>query len=141
VFENRVLKIIFEPKREEVAGEWRRLNNESLHNLYTSPDIIKVIKSRRTSWEGHVARMRQMRNAYKTLVGKPEGKRQLVDERIVLEWILGKQSGKMVDRMHLVQVAGSCEHGTETLVSIKGGNFLPNCVTISFSRTLIHLAS
>jgi hypothetical protein len=75
VSENRVLKRIFGPKREEVAGDWRRLHNEGLHNLYTSPIIVKVIKSRRMRWTGHIARMGEMRNAYKSLVGKPERKR------------------------------------------------------------------
>jgi len=57
VFENRVLRKIFESKREEVAGDWRRVHNEELHNLYASPNIIRVIKSRRMKWAGHVARM------------------------------------------------------------------------------------
>jgi len=62
---------------EEVAGGWRRLCNEQLHNLYALADIIRVIKSKRTIWAGHVARMEAMRNAYHTLVGKPVGKRPL----------------------------------------------------------------
>jgi hypothetical protein len=57
VFENRVLRMIFGPKRDEVTGEWRRLHNEELYTLYSSPNIIRVIKSRRQRWEGHVARM------------------------------------------------------------------------------------
>jgi hypothetical protein len=67
------LREIFIPKREEVAGGWRRLHNEELHNLYTSPNIIRVIKSRRMRGEGHEARVGEMRNEYKILVGKPEG--------------------------------------------------------------------
>jgi hypothetical protein len=63
-------------KRDEVTGDWRKLHNEELHNLYSSPDIIRMIKSRRISWAGHAARMGK-RNAYRILVGKPEGKRQL----------------------------------------------------------------
>jgi hypothetical protein len=74
VFENRVLRRIFGTKREEVAGGWRRLYNEELHNLYASPNIIRVMKSRRMTWVGHVARMGQMRNAYNILSGKPEVK-------------------------------------------------------------------
>jgi hypothetical protein len=77
VFENRVLRRIFGPKRDEVTGEWRKLHNEELHNLYSSPDIIRQVKSRRMRWAGHVARMGEERNVYKVLVGKSEGKRPL----------------------------------------------------------------
>jgi hypothetical protein len=72
VFENRVLRRIFGPKRDELTGEWRKLHNEELHNLYLSPDIIRQVKSRRMRWERHVARMGEERNVYKVLVGKPE---------------------------------------------------------------------
>jgi hypothetical protein len=75
VFENRVLRIIFGPKRDEVTGEWRKLHNEELHILYCSPNIIRQIKSRRMKWAGHVARMGEKRNVYRVLMGKPEGKR------------------------------------------------------------------
>jgi hypothetical protein len=77
VFENRVLRRIFGPKRAEVTGEWRKMHNEELHNLYSSPDIIRQVKSRRMRWAGHVARMGEKRKVYKVLVGKPEGKRSL----------------------------------------------------------------
>jgi hypothetical protein len=77
VFENRVLRRIFGPKEDQVTGEWRKLHNEKLHNLYSSPDIIKQVKSRRMRWAGHVARIGEERNVYKVLVGKPEGKRPL----------------------------------------------------------------
>jgi hypothetical protein len=77
VFENRVLRRIFGPKRDELTGEWRKLHNEELQNLYSSPDIIRQIKSRRMRWAGHVARMGEERKLYKVLVGKPEGKRPL----------------------------------------------------------------
>jgi hypothetical protein len=77
VFENRVLKRIFGPKRDEVTGEWRKLHNEKLHILHSSPNIIRQIKSRRTRWAGHVARMGEERNVYRVLMGKPEGKRPL----------------------------------------------------------------
>jgi hypothetical protein len=76
-----VLRRIFGPKREEVAGGWRRLHNEELHNLYTSPNIIRVIKSRRIRWAEHVALMSGMTNSYKMLVGKPEGRRPLETRR------------------------------------------------------------
>jgi hypothetical protein len=62
VFENRVLRRIFGPKRDEVMGEWRKLHNEELHNLYAPPSIIRIIKSRRMRWAGHVARMGEKRN-------------------------------------------------------------------------------
>jgi hypothetical protein len=77
VFQNRVLRRIFGPRRDEVTGDWRKLHNEELHNLYSSPSIIRMIKSRRMRWAGHVARMGETRNAYRILVGKPEGKRPL----------------------------------------------------------------
>jgi hypothetical protein len=72
-----VLKIIFGSKRDEVTGEWRKLHNEELHDLYPSPSIIRIIKSRRMRWAGHVARMGKKTNSYRLLVGKPEGKRPL----------------------------------------------------------------
>jgi hypothetical protein len=77
VFENRVLRRIFGPKRDEVTGEWRKLHNEELRDLYSSPSIVRIIKSRRMRWAGHVARMGEKRNVYRLLVGKPEGKRPL----------------------------------------------------------------
>ncbi|KAJ4449257.1 hypothetical protein ANN_00654 [Periplaneta americana] len=77
VFENKVLRKIFGVKRDEVTGEWRKLHNAELHALYSSPDIIRNIKSRRLRWAGHVARMGESRNAYRVLVGRPEGKRPL----------------------------------------------------------------
>jgi hypothetical protein len=76
VFENRVLRRIFGPKRDEVTCEWRKVHKKELHDLYSSPSIIRIIKSRRMSWAGHVARM-EKRNTYRLLVGKPEGKRPL----------------------------------------------------------------
>ena len=77
VFENMVLRRIFGPRKDEVTGEWRRLQNEELNDLYSSPNIVRVIKSRRMRWAGHVARMGEERVAYRVLVGKPEGKKPL----------------------------------------------------------------
>jgi hypothetical protein len=77
VFKNRVLGRIFGPKRDEVTGEWRRLHNEDLNGLYSSPNIIQVIRSRGMRWAGHVARVGENRGAYRTLVGRPEGRRPL----------------------------------------------------------------
>ena len=77
VFDNMVLRRIFGPRRDEVTGEWRRLHNEELNDLDSSPNIVRVIKSRRMRWAGHVARMGEEREAYTVLVGKPEGKRPL----------------------------------------------------------------
>jgi len=77
VFENMVLRRIFGPRRDEVMGEWRRLHKEELNDLYSSPNIVRVIKSRRMRWDGHVACMGEERGVYRVLVGKSEGKRSL----------------------------------------------------------------
>ena len=77
VFEKSVLRRIFGPKRDEVTGEWRELHNEELNDLYCSPNIVWVIKSRRMRWAGNVARMREGRGVYSVSVRKPEGKRPL----------------------------------------------------------------
>jgi hypothetical protein len=77
IFENKVLRRLFGPKRDEVTGEWRRLHNEELYALYTSLYIIRVIKSKRLRWAGHLARMLVRRGAYRVLVVKPEGRRPL----------------------------------------------------------------
>jgi hypothetical protein len=91
VFENRVLRRIFGTKRDEVKGEWRKLHNKELHDLYSSQSIIRIIKSMRMRWAGHVARIGEKRNAYRLLVGKPEGKRPL-----------GRQMRSWVDNIRLV---------------------------------------
>jgi hypothetical protein len=72
-----MLRRIFGPKRDEVTGEWRKLHNKELHDLYSLPSIIRIIKSRRMRWVGHVARMGKKRNSYRLLVEKLEGKRPL----------------------------------------------------------------
>jgi hypothetical protein len=77
VFENRVLRRIFGPKENEVTGQWRKLHGVELHNIYSSPDIIRHNKSRRMRWAGLVARLGEGRNVYRVLMGKPEGKKPL----------------------------------------------------------------
>jgi hypothetical protein len=73
----RVLRRIFGPKRDEVTGGWRKLHNEELHGLYSSPSIVRVIKARRMRWAGHLARTGEVRGVYNILVGRPEGRRLL----------------------------------------------------------------
>jgi len=91
VFENMVLRRIFGTRRDEVTGEWRKLHNEELNDLYSSPNIVRVIKSSRMRWVGHVARMGEERVVYRVLAGKPEGRRPLgrprLDRWIILGWI------------------------------------------------------
>jgi len=82
VFENRVLRGIFGSKRDEVTGEWRKLHNEELNDLYCSPNIVRVIKLRRMRWAGHVARMGARRVVYRVLMWKPERKRPLGRSRL-----------------------------------------------------------
>jgi hypothetical protein len=120
VFENRALRRICGPRRDEVTGEWRKLHNEVIHNLYSSPDIRQV-KSRRMGWAGHVARMEKVRKVYKVLVGKPEGKRPLgrrrrrwengvrMDLREIGLGVCGLDSTGSGQR----PVAGCCECGDE----------------------------
>jgi hypothetical protein len=106
VFENRVLRRIFGPKRDEITGEWRKLHSGELHNLYSSLGIIRQIKSRTMRWAGHVARMGEGRNVYRILVGKPEGKDHLKDQgvggRMGSKWTLGILVGG-VEWIHLAQ--------------------------------------
>ena len=77
MFENRVLRRVFGPERDEVTGEWRKLYNEELSDLYSLPNIVRVVKSRRMRWAGHVARVGEGRGVHRVLVGEPEGKRPL----------------------------------------------------------------
>jgi hypothetical protein len=108
VFENRVLRRIFRPKREEVTGEWRLLHGGELLNLYSSPDIMRQIKSRRMRWTGHVARMGEGRNMYRVLAGKSERKDYLEDQGVVgrkgSKWTLGRSAGGGgLEWIHLAQ--------------------------------------
>jgi hypothetical protein len=77
VFENRVLRSVFGPKRDKVTGEWRKLHKEELRDLYSIPNIVRVVKLRRMRWAGHVARTGEWRGVHRVLVGKPKGKRSL----------------------------------------------------------------
>jgi hypothetical protein len=99
VSENRVVRRIFGPKRNEVTGEWRTLHNEELHILYSSPNIIRQIKSRRMRWAGHVARMGEEKIVYRVLMENPEGKRPLgrpdINWRMGSKWILGRFAGEV----------------------------------------------
>jgi hypothetical protein len=92
VFKNRMRRRIFGPNRNEVTGECRRLHNKELYALYSLPNIFRKIKSRRLRWSKHVACNRERRDAYRVLVGKPEGRNHLedpgVDGRIRIKWIL-----------------------------------------------------
>jgi hypothetical protein len=94
LFKNRVLRRISGPKRDEVTEEWRKQNNEELNDLYSTPNIIQLIRSKRMRWAGYIARMRERRVIYRVLVGKPEGKDHLGDPglkgRIILRWIFRK---------------------------------------------------
>jgi hypothetical protein len=105
VFENWVLRRIFGSKTDEATGEWRRLHKEELNDLYSSPNIIRVIKSRRMRWVGHVARMGEKKGAYRILVGRPKGRRPLGRPRrrwIILKWIVKHWDGGM-DWIELAQ--------------------------------------
>jgi hypothetical protein len=108
VFENRVLRRIFGPKREGVTGRWRKLHNEELHNLYSSPSIIRIIKSRRMRWAGHVAWMGEERNMYRLLVGKSEGKRPLGRPR--RRWMDNIKIDLLEIRLNVVDWIGLVQH-------------------------------
>jgi hypothetical protein len=96
VFENRVLKRVFGPKRDEVTGEWRKLHNEELNDMYSLLNIVRVVKSRRMRWVGHVAGMGEERGVHRVLVRKPEGKGHWGDPDVdgkILRWIFRKLEG------------------------------------------------
>ena len=107
MFENRVLRRVFGPKRDEVTGEWRKLHNEELSDLYSLPNIVRMVKSRRMRWAGHVARMGEGRGVHRVLVGKPEGKRPLgrprrrVEDNIKMDF--QEVGGRFGDWMELAQ--------------------------------------
>jgi hypothetical protein len=150
VFENRVLRKIFGPKRVGVTGGWRKLHNEELHNLYSSPNIIRIIKSRRMRWAGHVARMGEKRNVYRLLVRKPEGKRPLGRPR--RRWMNNIKMGLLEIGLKgcgldwsgsgYVQLKSSCELGNEPSGSIKCWELPNGCTTCGLSSgTQLHRVS
>jgi hypothetical protein len=131
VFENRVLRRIFGPERDEVTEESRKLHKKELYVLYSSPNIVRVMKSRRLRWAEHITRMRERRGAYRVLVGKPEERRPLGrpgprwKDNIKMD-LRGMGRGQGLDRScsGWEQAAGSCECGDEPSGSIKCGEFL-----------------
>jgi hypothetical protein len=120
LFEKKVLRRIFGPKKDEVMRGWQKLRNEDPHNLYSSPSIIRMIKSRRMRWAGYVARVGAKRNAYRIMVGKPEGKRCRWLDSIKVDLRDIGWGG-----MDWIELAEGCfGHGTEPLGSIKCWEFL-----------------
>jgi hypothetical protein len=123
VFENRAIRRIFGPKRDEVTGGWRKLRNEELHGFYSSPSIIRVIKARRMRWAGHVARMGEVRVAYNILVGRPEGRRPLGrprrrwEDNIIMD--LREIGFGDVDWIHLAQDRGRWRALVNTVMNLR----------------------
>jgi len=119
----RVLRRVFGPKRDEVTGEWRKLRNEDLSDLYSLPNIVHVVKSRRMRWAGHVARMGQGRGVHRVLVGKPEGKRPLGRPRRRREdnikTDLQEVGGGFVDWMELAQDRGRWQALVSTVMNFR----------------------
>jgi hypothetical protein len=115
VFQNRVLKTIFGPKREEVTGGWRKLHKKELHNFYSSPNIIRIIKSKRMKWVGHVPCMAETGSTYKIFIGKPEVLRTLTrpwhrwndNNKINLSEI-GLESVNWIYLLSIAAMMGSC---------------------------------
>ena len=145
VFENMVLRKIFGPMRDKVTGEWRWLQNEGLNDLY-STNIVRVIKSRRMRWAGHVARMGEERGVYRVLVGKPEGKRPMGRPR--RRWMdnimmdLQEVGCGYMDWIGLAQDWDRWRTHVSAVMNLRvpwnTGNFLTSCKSVSFSRTLHH---
>ena len=144
MFENRTLRRIFGPKRDEVIGEWRKLRNEELNDLHCSPNIIRVIKSRRMRWAGHMALMGEGRGMYRVLVEKPEGKRPLWrprgrwEDNIKMD--LQEVGCGSMDWIELAQDRDRWQALVTAVMNLRvPGNFLTSCKPFSFSRrTLLH---
>ena len=128
-----MLRRVFGPKRDEVTGEWRKFHNKELSDLYSLPNIVRVVKSRRMRWVGHVVRMGEGRGVHRVLVGKPEGKRPLGrprrrwEDNIKMD--LQEVGGGCEDWMEMGQVVGTCGYGDEPSGSKNAGNFLTSCRT------------
>ena len=134
MFENRVLRRVFGPMRDEVTGEWRKLHNVELSDLYSLPNIVQVVKSRKMRWAGHVAHMGEGRQVHRVLVGKPEGKRPLGrprrrwDDNIKMDlWEVGARTGW--SWLRIGTGGGHLWYGDEPWGSKNAGNFLTSCRT------------
>jgi hypothetical protein len=114
VFENRVLRRIFGPRRDEVTGEWRKLHNEELNDLYSLPNVVRVVKSRRMRWAGHVSRIGEERWVHRVLVRKPEGKNHWGEPgenwRIILRWIFRKRHVGVWTGLSWLRIGTGCGH-------------------------------
>jgi hypothetical protein len=145
VFENWMLRRIFGPNREE-DGSWRKLHNDELHSLYSSPNIVRVIKSRRMRWAGHVAHMGDRRGVYRVLVGRPKGKRPLGRHRHRWEDNIEMDLREIgINGANWIQLAQdriqwrACVNTVMNLwVHKKAGYFLTSRVMISFSNNILH---
>jgi hypothetical protein len=128
VFDNRVFRRIFGPKRDELTVKWRKLHNEELNDLYFSSNKVLAIKSSRMRWAGHVARMRERKWIHRVWWENLRERDQMGDPgaegRIVLIWIFRKWEVGGMDWIELGQVAGTCECGNEPLGSTRCGDFL-----------------